>query len=203
MIVEKVLGSKSKISILRIFHGHPKKEFCLEDMRKILKRSTGTIHPPLSELSDSGILNARRIGRTTLYKLNEDHPFVIAFRNIFRTENDFMRKAAKDFVKKMPKEGIISVILFGSVARDESVAGSDVDLLVIYSKKRKNVEDSVSRIAEDYLKNGIHISPVFYSRTEIVNMERKYNSFLIRVQDEGNVLYGIPIRSILHGKKRE
>jgi predicted nucleotidyltransferase len=203
MIAEKVLGSKSKIYILRIFHNHPTREFCLEDLRKILKRSTGTIHPPLSELADLGILNARRAGRTTLYTLNRSNPFVISVRKVFRTEKDFMRRAAEEFVRKISKDGIISVILFGSVARGESVTGSDIDLLVIYSKNRKIVEENVSSTAEDYSKKGVYISPVYYSRREIADMARKYNSFVIRVQDEGRVLHGIPIGRILHGKERK
>ena len=40
------------------------------------------------------------------------------------------------------KEGILSIILFGSVARKEEEEGSDIDIAVIYNKKNQNFPHS-------------------------------------------------------------
>ena len=55
-MIEKILGSKSKMELLRVFYRFPKREFCLGDLVKILKRSTGTIYPSLSGLVDSRLI---------------------------------------------------------------------------------------------------------------------------------------------------
>ena len=72
-VLEKIIGKKSHIKILRILIDNEKQEFCLEDIGKILDMSCGTLHPSLKELADTRIVTVRKVGRSIVYRINTHH----------------------------------------------------------------------------------------------------------------------------------
>ena len=196
MLVERIFGSKAKLSLFRAFYNFPKREFSLGELQKILNRSTGTIYPPLEELMKLRVVLARKAGRSMLYKLNYQNKLVQKMGEIFRTERDLFRSAANQFSKQLNKRRIISIILFGSVARNEAVESSDIDVLIIYKVSLQSVKQQVDKLANYFLEQDIIISPLFYSKKEIQKMQQEFNSFIIRVEEEGKVLYGKSLKEI-------
>ncbi len=190
MLIENVLGSKSKIKILRVFYDSPDREFCLDDLIRIMKRSPGTIYPSLSDLARLRVILSRKAGRSTLYKLNSRNPIVKKIVEIFSAEEDSLLDAARDFAKNVDKTDIVSITLFGSVARGEATERSDVDVLVIYDKNPDAVRKNVNKLIDEYLERDINIVPVFYSKREVKKMRKEYNSFILGIEDEGRVLFG-------------
>lgn len=197
-LVEKVFGSKSKLKLLRVFYDNPKREFCLDDLRRILKCSVGTIYPSLSTLADLRVIIARKAGRSTFYKLNFKNPIVKKMVEIFDSEAQFLINMAKEFVERIDKNQIISVILFGSVIRGEATERSDIDLLIVYDKDRETVEKNVSELSDKFLEKDIIVSPIFLSKEEVLDMIKKYNSFVLRIQEEGKVVFGKSLKEIEH-----
>jgi len=59
-------------------------------------------------------------------------------------------KQAVDFTNKIKEySGILSVVLFGSVARKESTSESDIDLAIIYTLKDEDVVKKINSMAPD------------------------------------------------------
>jgi len=57
-------------------------------------------------------------------------------------------KQAVDFTNKIKEySGILSVVLFGSVARKESTSESDIDLAIIYTLKDEDVVKKINSTA--------------------------------------------------------
>jgi predicted nucleotidyltransferase len=200
MMLEKALSSKTGIRLLKIFHRFPGRVFSLSDITKITGQSTGAVYPALARLVDAGLIKSSRMGKSTTYRLNTDNLLSRKVMEIFTAESAILRKAAEEFAAKMPKKGVISIILFGSVARGEPNEKSDVDLLIVYKESRLSVERSANIIAEESLKSDVYISLVFYSQGEIKDMALKYNSFITRIENEGIPLYGKRLEAI-YGKK--
>lgn len=195
-MIETILGSKSKIKLLRVFYRFPQREFCLGDLVKILGCSTGTIYPSLSDLVDSRIILSRKMGRSTLYRLNAGNPLVKKITEIFETEGNLLLETAREFVKEIDKKGIVSVVLFGSVATGKAAGRSDIDLLIVFGKDRKDVEKKTDVLVSEYLGKDIYISPVLYSKKEVKDMMKRYNSFITRVQEEGILLFGTSLKKL-------
>jgi predicted nucleotidyltransferase len=79
------------------------------------------------------------------------------------------------------------VILFGSFARGDYHAGSDVDLLIIKETERPFIE----RIGDvltlcDY---SISLEPLVYTPEEFEQMRRENNPFIEQALREGRVIY--------------
>ncbi|MCJ7816789.1 MAG: nucleotidyltransferase domain-containing protein [Candidatus Aenigmarchaeota archaeon] len=196
MMLEKALSSKTRIRVLKIFHRFPGRVFSLSDIAKITGQSNGAVYPALAVLAEAGILKSSKVGKTTTYRLNVENPLSRKIMEIFSVENEMLRKAANEFAAKMPKVGVSSIIIFGSVARGEPKETSDIDLLIIYNGNRSVVEGNANTLVEKYLESDVYVSPVFYSEREIKEMVIKYNSFITKIENEGIVLYGKKLKDI-------
>ena len=200
MMLEKALSSKTKIRILKVFHRFPGRILTLSDIAGITHLSHGALQPALSGLSEVGVLKASKMGKAVTYRLNSDNPFAKKVMEIFSAESGILRAVAEEFAVHMPKKGVISIILFGSVAKGEPSEKSDVDLLIVYRGRRECVEKSANALAEGYMRQDILISTVLYSENDVKGMSMKYNSFVSSVEGEGIVLYGKGLKDI-YGKR--
>lgn len=101
-----------------------------------------------------------------------------------REVGEVLKKFARE-VSALP--GLLSVVLYGSVARGEYDARSDVDLLLIFENEgsRERAERKVSEIV---VKLGHRLEPQCYS---LDGLKRADKSFLREVFREGVQLYGI------------
>lgn len=199
MLVEKILGSKSKIRLLRIFYDNPKREFTLYELKKTFKLSTGTINPVLKSLVNSRALLSRRVGKSILYQLNSKNLIIKKILEIFDSERWLLLGKAKEFVRKLEKTDILSIVLFGSVATGKATELSDIDLVIVYKNKHEFVKNNVEKTSEKFLDEEILISPIILSKREVGDMLKRYDSFILRVQNEGKVMYGKALGEIVHG----
>lgn len=198
-LVEKVLGSKAKIKLLRIFYTNSKREFTLYDFKRILKLSPGTVAPVLKSLVETRALLSRRAGKTILYQLNSNNLIIRKMVEIFDSEKSLLLQKAKQFTRRINKSNILSIILFGSVATGEITEMSDIDILVIYDKNYTSVKKNVDELTDKYLDEEILISPIILSKKEVKNMLNNFDSFILRVENEGKILYGKSLEKIKNG----
>jgi predicted nucleotidyltransferase len=79
------------------------------------------------------------------------------------------------------------VILYGSFARGDYHALSDVDLLIVKDTSRPFVQ----RIGDvlEYVDSPLRIEPMVYTSVELARMQDSGNPFLIGALAEGRVLY--------------
>jgi len=79
------------------------------------------------------------------------------------------------------------IILFGSFARGDFNEGSDVDILVIADWK----ECFLDRIGILLRLNTVHLplEPIGYTREELERMKTEGNPFIMRVLEEGKVIF--------------
>lgn len=101
-------------------------------------------------------------------------------------------------LKRILKENLISIVLFGSVARGEAGEGSDIDLLVVVKEFKPfrsrfdifNEIDKELRISKEYRelkekKLGTLISPILLKPEEI----KKNPPILLDIVTDGVILY--------------
>ena len=89
-----------------------------------------------------------------------------------------MEKALNEFIEKLRdklRDNLVSVVLFGSCAREDWDESSDLDLLIIveeYDEIERILIDTCVRIVMDY---GVSIAPVIWD-VEDLNANIKYKS---------------------------
>jgi len=108
---------------------------------------------------------------------------------------DFLRVFV-EMLKENAKGGLLSVVLYGSVAKGRAKPSSDIDLLILYRKSENNLNEIYPEIVikaretkeyEELIKEGIfvEISPYLVTVEEL----KENPLILLDIIDEGIVLY--------------
>lgn len=109
-----------------------------------------------------------------------------------RVDDSLLRRMVKTIVDEVDPE---QVILFGSRARGDAAAGSDVDLVVVEAAPFGDGRDrraEATRLWRALVGFGISKDILVYSRDEVEYWRDSLNHVLARALREGEVLYERP-----------
>jgi len=204
MVLNEVLGSRSKVAILRV----------LTPLRapltgREIARRVGIAHyagqRSLTALTQLGVLKAWPGGRDTLYELDRSRRLVTeALVPLFQYEAAGTARL-EDRLKAIGEElapRVVSVVLYGSVARGEDTAHSDVDVLFIirHSKDKSRLHEAVveekTTLEHEF---GVALSPLILSMAELKDRMRRGDRLPTTMAREGQTLFGRPMEDVLHG----
>jgi len=189
-MLEDIIASKTKVRVLRIMMDADR-GMCFEEIAKYSALSYGTVYPALKDLEEFRILKTRLYGKSKLYSLNKSVFFYPELKKLFVAEREKPIKIAEEFAKNADKHGIMSLVLFGSLARGGFKENSDIDILAIYGGDKKKIDEKlyleVQKILEKY---DIFVSIVYLTRHELQELLTKRDGFIERVMEEGKILYG-------------
>lgn len=198
--LDDILDTKSKVRIIRLFVS--KREDFMASGREVAKLvglTPPAVHTTLKQLYDQDILKREIIGKQHIYRINLSNRIVKEIlRPAFQKEHS-IKEDIKDFLIKKVKEhkianSIISLMLYGSVARGETHGKSDCDVAIvvkdIYSKKRiENLFiDKISSEFSEYF--GIHLDAYIKTYGEFAGRLKKGLSPLSSLRKAYVVIYG-------------
>jgi len=89
------------------------------------RHSLGAVQQALRDLARLGLITTEVIGRAGVHRINEDHAAIASLRAL-ASPIEMLTRVVEETVR-----GVEAVIVFGSVARGDAHADSDVDLVVI------------------------------------------------------------------------
>jgi len=185
--LDDILGSTLKIRILRILckNAHISTG---RELARLAGYSHTQTNSALAELEMNGLVIKRHLGNANAYSLNEDN--LLVSRIIipaFKIEERLIQDLANQFSEGMGKD-LVSIILFGSTARGEEGAGSDIDLILVVKDGTDldKLDEKVSEISlESAASFGGLISPILLTEAEYANKKRSKNAFWRTVMQEG------------------
>ncbi len=154
-------------------------------------------HQALSELMEENLVARRIAGRAYLFSLVRGSFLAGIVGPLFQEKASPVEELGKLVKKTFSSKAVISGILYGSVARGEEEAGSDIDLyLVVRSENaRATVEELVSklnRITTSYFGNRVSALVKTVGESRRAYLARR--GLEIGVEAEGIVLVGLPMR---------
>jgi predicted nucleotidyltransferase len=91
----------------------------------VVGHSLGAVQQALRDLDRTGVITTETIGRAGVHRINENHEAIAPLRSLASPIEMLTR------VVREAAPGAEAVIVFGSVARGEAHADSDVDLAVV------------------------------------------------------------------------
>lgn len=158
----------------------------------------------LNDLENIGIVKRVRGGRDHLFSLNRQHFLVNqGITPVFETEQQFVEEIFNDIKKKL-KKNCKSVYLFGSVARKEEEAGSDLDLCIIYDKsnQKKILEESVFELKSLlYKKYFVNVSPFYITHKEFIRRAKSNKPPVNDIVKDGILIFGTSVGKLLNAKR--
>jgi predicted nucleotidyltransferase len=169
------LFSRTRGGVFRELFSHPQGVHLRELERRIGVNSRQLLRE-LRLLRAAGILTSEHVGNLVLYRFNRDCPVYDEIQSLARKTvglADVMRQALEPF-----RERVELAYIFGSFARGEERADSDVDLMIVGSVTRRELATPL-REAADGLKR--EINAVFYTAAEYAKALNEHDSFVHRV----------------------
>jgi predicted nucleotidyltransferase len=126
-VLAKLLSSRTRAEILRLLFGMSFSALHLRELERLSGLSTGSLRQEMSKLKELWLVSVRKDGNRTYYQANKLHAlYPDIHKLVLKTVGlaDVLRDALKD-------NSISCALVFGSVAKGEETAESDVDLLVL------------------------------------------------------------------------
>lgn len=177
------LFTKTQQRVLGLLYGKPDKSFYTNDIVRRADMGRGTVRRELARLVSADLLRVIREGNQNHYHANPDNP-------IFNELVDIVRKTfgIADVIRNtlLPLEGKIKLaFIYGSVAKGEDTASSDIDLLVITDSLAYADLMGVLAGAEQALSRPVN--PSIYTVEQLRNKLKQKNSFLTRVMEQTKI----------------
>jgi predicted nucleotidyltransferase len=157
---------------------HPERWWYLSDLAKHLSTRPSSLQRELAALVDAGILNRRQDGNRVYFQPNPDCPFLPELQGLLvKTVGvvDVLREVLNRFATR-----IDCAFAYGSVARAEELASSDVDVMIIGQVGLAELTPALRR-AEERL--GRPVNPTLYTREEFATKLHAGHHFLKAVLD--------------------
>lgn len=182
MLASLLLGSYRRRA-LGLLLLHPEQSYHVREISRLTDTSVGTLHKELTRLAQAGLLLRKEIGNQVHYSANTQCPIFPELQGLLRKTSgvaDIAREALDGISGK-----ITLSLIFGSVARGEERAGSDVDVLVIGTAPFAEVVKALHP-AQSMLQR--EINPVVYAPGEFKRKLAKGDAFLRGIM-EGEKLF--------------
>jgi predicted nucleotidyltransferase len=184
MLLENLVGSTTKVKILRLFCEYPNRTFTTNEVIQNTGMGAGYGLKCLNMFAGIGILSKTKVGREKRYKLDTKNELYPALNELFSKERQnypnvsyLHRGLIADISEKLNEE---TVLIFGSVAAGTATSDSDVDLLII-SQRPEYVKKALRMIG---LKTGIKLQLVIFSPEKLQEYAKTNNRLLKNISKE-------------------
>ena len=168
-----VLFGRTRGAILGLLYGHADQSFYTRQIARELDASVGAIQRELETLAKIGIIKRSSVGNQVFYEVNKDAPVFPEMRSLVNKTVgalSVLRTALQPI-----SDQIVVAFVYGSVAREEETAQSDIDLMII---GEATLEDVLSHLSGIEKKVGRVINPTVYSAGEFRSKLLSGNHFL-------------------------
>ncbi|MGA2373292.1 MAG: nucleotidyltransferase domain-containing protein [Candidatus Korobacteraceae bacterium] len=169
-----VLFGKGRGAILALLYGHPDQSFYYRQITRQLNGvSVGTIQRELDTLSQLGLIDRSIVGNQVFYQANRNHPVFPELRALVaKTVGVF--QVLRSALAPMAKHVSLAFV-YGSMARQQEKAESDVDLLIVGEVA---LEEVLAKLADVEPSLGRAVNPTVYSVSEFRSKLASGNHFL-------------------------
>ena len=168
--------------VLALLLLHPEISLHVREIARVTGKIPGTVLRELNQLADAGVLLRRPIGNQIQFQANAACPIYEELRGILKKTSglaDVLRDALE------PLEGKIkAAFVYGSIARGDERAGSDVDVMVVGQARLADVVHALGP-ARDALRR--EINPNVYRTSEFNAKLEQGEPFLTRVMEDRKI----------------
>ncbi len=172
-------------------------------VRQMSGRSYAQVREVLLRLADHGILDVERHGNVRSYRLNRDHVTAPAISGLVEAAAEVESR-----IRSILKRATVAphaVVIFGSFARRNGDADSDIDILLV--RPNDVGEDDVAWAAQRY-ELARHVESWTGNTAQILEMSRSElddavgrDELVEAVRRDGRVLFGPAVRDLLSPRR--
>lgn len=175
-MLDKLFGSRLRARVIGWLFTHPDERFFVRQLTQLLGEDSTNLSRELARLEELGFLTCRLEGRQTYYQANAKSPLFEELKGLaVKTTGlaDHLRKSLQSL-----KDQIQVAFIYGSFARGEATAESDVDLVLVGSLSSR---DAAACLARTGAKLGREINYVVYDSKEFKKKARERQHFITNI----------------------
>ena len=186
-MLEYIITSKAKRNILKLFLTNPNTEFYVREISRRTGEPLNAVRRELGYLEKAGLVRSRHAGNLKYYSVVKEFPLYQELKKIV-----YATIGLGDYLAARLRESnqIELAFIYGSVARDEETARSDIDLFVVGEIDEDELHTLVYEVQKEV---GREINYTLMSRAEFKKRLKNNNPFVTQVMEEKQlVLKGNP-----------
>jgi predicted nucleotidyltransferase len=177
-----LLLGQTRGQILALLLGAPDESFFLRQIARQTNTSAGTARRELNLLADTGLIARSVLGSQVFYRANRDHPIFRELRALLaKTMGVF--ELLKNALAPLSSR-INFAFVYGSVARGEDNAASDIDLMVVGAVSLDDILDALTPLEKQLRRP---VNPTIYSLKDLKQRYRAGNHFLRSLKNTSKV----------------
>lgn len=177
------LFPKGRQRVLAVLFGNPGRSFYANEVIALAQSGTGAVQRELAALSEAGLLTVTRQGKQKHYQANADAPVFAELRGlVLKTMGlaDVLSAALGPLASQ-----IDLAFVYGSVARQQDTAHSDIDLMIVsaglaYAEVFGALESACATL-------GRQVNPTLYTPAELAKRISQDNAFVTRVLQQPKI----------------
>jgi predicted nucleotidyltransferase len=181
--IADALFSKVRQRVLAVLFGAPDRSFYTNEVIGLAQSGAGAVQRELADLAAAGLLSVRKQGNQKHFQANSASPVFAELRSlVLKTSGlaDVLRTALLPIAPQ-----IALAFVFGSMAKQQDTAASDVDLLVISDTLAYGDVFGALEAARQTL--GRTINPALYTVADFKARRLGDNAFINRVMQQPKI----------------
>lgn len=196
-----LLGTRTKVGILRALVPLDRPVSGREAAR--LAGVSSIALRALEELAEAGILKQEQATGQYIFTFERQHHLAPVIEKLFEAERQFTSAIFGRIREMMEGHGSVeSAAVFGSSARGEAGARSDLDLLVVVRghDEREGVRMALAELAPALRTDfGVRLSPVVLTLEQLRKQGEENEPFIGEVQRDARHVMGRTLEDLLRG----
>lgn len=171
------LFAKVQQRVLGVLFGNPRRSFYANEVIGLAHSGTGAVQRELARLEAAGLVTVTRVGKQKHYQANAGSPLFEELRALVLKTIGLVDVLRATLAPVAP--GIRAAFVYGSIAKGDDTAASDIDLMVI--SERLTYPDLFAVLEEASAQLGRKVAPTIYSSKELAKRVKQDNAFVRRV----------------------
>lgn len=189
--IADVLSNRAAVQVLRVLVMAPFREFSGREVAREAKVGASNALRELRRLEAQGLVVSRGAGGATLWRAWKEHVLFEALQRLYVTEANVDESLLQRVIKGLhDAPGLREIWLYGSRARGDERADSDVDVLVVVNRESQKEQalDAALGVSGDLRRSyRVPLSPIVYSEKEY--RAKRGLPLLRNIRKEGRLLW--------------
>jgi predicted nucleotidyltransferase len=172
------LFSGTQQRVLAWLFGQPERSFYATELIGLAGAGSGAVQRELARLAQSGLVTARAVGNQKHYQANPGAPIYAELCGIVQ-KTVGLAEPLRDALAPLAGR-ILAAFVYGSIAKREDTASSDIDLILI-SEDDLAYADLYAALEAVSNRLGRTVNPTIYTPQQLAQRVKRKDAFATRV----------------------
>jgi len=202
-LIEKILGSKTKIALLRILSNHNNWEYSIVELSKDVNLDKSLVSKTIKDLEKDNVVKTFIKGKNKLCRINKENVIVRdIIIDLFDKESKIVEEISTNLLKKIvPRKfpSISSLFIYGSIVKGNFTPRSDIDVMVVVKDDRKviDIKKKLEEVSSDFMKDDFMVIFDVITEKELKKLYSNREPAILDIVKFNKLLYGKDVRDII------